>query len=184
MVRGLLLTESASNTCISGVKLISTRIKPESKRPKPRLLRRVQSRWGFQRGEAEALPFGRTRGFKPRVRYNLIAKLNNQGFAVNAVTTLLPKVWAQRKPRGLAPKKGRHPIQAFSERVSRLYQDRNITTKSTKDTKWNLIIRILRGSPQAHYPPACAGRWGFPRGGYNLTTKFFVIFVSFVVDEN
>jgi len=40
---------------------------------KPRLLRRGQSRWGFQRGEAAALPFGRTRGFKPRVRYNLIA---------------------------------------------------------------------------------------------------------------
>ena len=39
---------------------------------KPRLLRRAQSRWGFQRGEAAALPFGRTRGFKPRVRYNLI----------------------------------------------------------------------------------------------------------------
>jgi len=34
---------------------------------KPRLLRRAQSRWGYQRGEAEALPFGRTRGFKPRV---------------------------------------------------------------------------------------------------------------------
>jgi len=29
-------------------------------------------RWGFQRGEAAAHPFGRTRGFKPRVRYNLI----------------------------------------------------------------------------------------------------------------
>src|SRR3990167_5296855 len=41
---------------------------------KPRLLRRAQSRWGFQRGEAAALPFGRTRGFKPRVRYNLIRK--------------------------------------------------------------------------------------------------------------
>jgi len=27
---------------------------------------------GFQRGEVAALPFGRTRGFKPRVRYNLI----------------------------------------------------------------------------------------------------------------
>ena len=39
---------------------------------KPRLLRRAQRRWGFQRGEAAALPFGRTRGFKPRVRYNLI----------------------------------------------------------------------------------------------------------------
>jgi len=37
-----------------------------------RLLRRAQSRWGFQRGEAAAHPFGRTRGFKPRVRYNLI----------------------------------------------------------------------------------------------------------------
>jgi len=34
---------------------------------KPRLLRRAQSRWGFQRGEAASLPFGRTRGFKPRV---------------------------------------------------------------------------------------------------------------------
>ncbi len=41
---------------------------------KPRLLRRGQSRWGFQRGEAAALPFGRTRGFKPRVRYNLISQ--------------------------------------------------------------------------------------------------------------
>ena len=41
---------------------------------KPRLLRRAQSRWGFQRGEAAALPFGRTRGFKPRVRYNLISE--------------------------------------------------------------------------------------------------------------
>jgi len=39
---------------------------------KLRLLRRAQSRWGIQRGEAAALPFGRTRGFKPRVRYNLI----------------------------------------------------------------------------------------------------------------
>ena len=48
---------------------------------KPRLLRRVQSRWGFPvesrsitppGGEAAALPFGRTRGFKPRDRYNLI----------------------------------------------------------------------------------------------------------------
>ncbi len=39
---------------------------------KPRLLRRAQSRWGFQRGEAAALPIGPTRGFKPRVRYNLI----------------------------------------------------------------------------------------------------------------
>ena len=39
---------------------------------KPRLLRRAQSRWGFQRGEAAALTFGRTRGFKPCVRYNLI----------------------------------------------------------------------------------------------------------------
>ncbi len=38
---------------------------------KPRLLRRAQSRWGFQRGEAAALPTGQTRGFKPRVRYNL-----------------------------------------------------------------------------------------------------------------
>jgi len=41
---------------------------------KPRLLRRAQSRWGFQRGETAALPFGRKRGFKPRVRYNLIVK--------------------------------------------------------------------------------------------------------------
>ncbi len=40
---------------------------------KPRLLRRAQSRWGFQRGEATALPFDRARRFKPRVRYNLIA---------------------------------------------------------------------------------------------------------------
>jgi len=40
---------------------------------KPRLLRRGQSRWGFQRGEAAVHPFGRTRGFKPRVRYNLIS---------------------------------------------------------------------------------------------------------------
>jgi len=39
---------------------------------KPRLLRRAQSRWGFQRGEAAAHPIGRTRGFKPRVRYILI----------------------------------------------------------------------------------------------------------------
>ena len=39
---------------------------------KLRLLRRAQSRWGFQRGEAAALLFGRTRGFKSRVRYNLI----------------------------------------------------------------------------------------------------------------
>ncbi len=39
---------------------------------KPRLLRRAQSRWGFQREGAESLPFGRTRGFKPCVRYNLI----------------------------------------------------------------------------------------------------------------
>ncbi len=38
----------------------------------PRGLPRVQNRWGFQRGEAVALPFGRTRGFKSRVRYNLI----------------------------------------------------------------------------------------------------------------
>ncbi len=45
---------------------------------KPRLLRRVQSRWGFQRGEAAALPFGRTRGFKPSVRYNLIVRGNNR----------------------------------------------------------------------------------------------------------
>ncbi|MCZ6451123.1 MAG: hypothetical protein O6918_09735 [Deltaproteobacteria bacterium] len=28
-------------------------------------MRRTQSRWGFQRGEAVALPFGRTWGFKP-----------------------------------------------------------------------------------------------------------------------
>ncbi len=42
---------------------------------KPRLLRRAQSRWGFQRGEAVTLPFGRARGFKPRVRYNLIFTL-------------------------------------------------------------------------------------------------------------
>ncbi len=42
---------------------------------KSRLLSRAQSRWGFQRGEAAALPFGRTRGFKPRVRYNLISCL-------------------------------------------------------------------------------------------------------------
>jgi hypothetical protein len=33
-------------------------------------LRRAHNRWGFQRGEAAALPFGRTRGFKPGVRYN------------------------------------------------------------------------------------------------------------------
>ncbi len=39
-------------------------------------MRRAQSRWGFQRGEAAALPFGRTRGFKPRVRYNLIISSN------------------------------------------------------------------------------------------------------------
>jgi len=39
---------------------------------KPRLLRRVQSRWGIQRGEAAALPFGRTREFKPCVRYHLV----------------------------------------------------------------------------------------------------------------
>jgi serine protease Do len=37
-----------------------------------RLLRRAQNRWGFQRGEAAALPFGRTRGLNPRVRYKLI----------------------------------------------------------------------------------------------------------------
>jgi len=45
---------------------------------KPRLLRRAQSRWDCQRGEAAALPpidrfLGRTRGFKPRVRYILIS---------------------------------------------------------------------------------------------------------------
>ncbi len=52
-------------------------------RGKPRLLRLAQSRWGFPRGvavhystisqggEVAALPFSRTRGFKPRVRYNL-----------------------------------------------------------------------------------------------------------------
>ena len=44
-------------------------------RGKPCLLRRAQSRWGFQRGKAAALPFGLTRGFKPRVRYNLIKSL-------------------------------------------------------------------------------------------------------------
>ncbi len=46
-------------------------------RGKPCLLRRAQSRWGFQRGEAAALPFGLTRGFKPRVRYNLIDLLRS-----------------------------------------------------------------------------------------------------------
>jgi len=42
---------------------------------KPRLLKRAQIRWGFQRGEAAALPFDRIRGFKYRVRYNLIVPI-------------------------------------------------------------------------------------------------------------
>ena len=47
---------------------------PEFIQCKPRLLRRAQSRWGFQRGEAAALPVGRTRGFKHRVRHDLIIR--------------------------------------------------------------------------------------------------------------
>ena len=31
---------------------------------------------GFQRGDAVALPFGRTRGFKPRVRYDWIVPID------------------------------------------------------------------------------------------------------------
>ncbi len=66
---------------------------------KPRLLRRAQSRWGFQRGEAAAHPFGRTRGFKPRVRYNLIPRGNqrDESRRVRAQErrggTFLPGLW-------------------------------------------------------------------------------------------
>ena len=35
-------------------------------------LPREQNRWGFQRGEAETLPFGRPRGFQPCGRYKWI----------------------------------------------------------------------------------------------------------------
>ena len=38
----------------------------------PRGLPRAHYRWGFQRAEAIAFPFGRPRGFKPSGRYSLI----------------------------------------------------------------------------------------------------------------
>ena len=36
-------------------------------------------RWGFQKGEAEALPFGRPRGFQPRGRYKWIKFTGSAG---------------------------------------------------------------------------------------------------------